>query len=220
MPWITPTLARFIGPYEIQASSALTSDPSFYTTLVQADFEVLEEACTVLESLSLDVEDIRLALARGYCFAEEHLGVPCFKTMVDFIENGTYPPTWNHPTISREDRERKEKKFNMCKAALIKSVVEVAGEEKNGDVLWDDSVDNNPGGEFVHTMAKWIKDYVDTVEKDPSALHRDDLVICASLSLGNLARRGESWTVWELWKGTKHVFRENVHGTGVRSTWP
>ncbi|TEB35889.1 hypothetical protein FA13DRAFT_1752625 [Coprinellus micaceus] len=182
LPWITPTLTRFIGPYEIQASSALTSDPSFYTTLVQADFEVLEEVCTVLESLSLDVEDIRLALARGYCFAEEHLG------------NGTYPPTWSHPTISREDRERKEKKFNMCKAALIKSVVEVAGEEKNGDVLWDDSVDNNPGGEFVHTMAKWIKDYVDTVEKNPSALHRDDLVICASLSLGNLALREKTST--------------------------
>lgn len=177
-------------PYEIAANPAVTSDDIFYTNLVEADFEVLEETCTLLESLSLDVEDIRLALARGYCFPAEHSGVRCFKTMVDFIENGSYPPTWNHPTISRDNRERKEKMFNICKAALIKSVVEVAGEEKNGDVLWDDSEEERPGGDFVHTMARWIKDYVADVSNDPEAIHRDDLVICASLSLGNLARRG------------------------------
>jgi hypothetical protein len=145
----------------------------------------------LLESLSLDVEDIRLALARGYCFPAEHLGVPCFKTMIDFIERGSYPSTWSHPAVSKEDRQRKEKVFNICKAALIKSVVEVAGEEKNEDVLWDDSVEGKPGGEFVYTMSRWIKDYVEAVGKDPSAIHRDDLVICAGLSLGNLARRGE-----------------------------
>ncbi|KAJ3545357.1 hypothetical protein NMY22_g2475 [Coprinellus aureogranulatus] len=194
LPWITPTLAKFIGPYESQAGTALTSDLSFFTTLVQTDFEVLEEVCTVLESLALDVEDIRLALARGYCFPDEHLGVPCLKTMIEFIELGSYPPTWNHPAINRGDKERKEKKFDMCKGALIKSVVEVAGDEKNVEVLWDDSIDDKPGGEFVHTMAKWIKDYVATVEKDPSALQRDDLVICASLSLGNLARREKTST--------------------------
>lgn len=194
LPWVTPNLLRFMPPYEIAANPAVTSDDIFYTNLVEADFEVLEETCTLLESLSLDVEDIRLALARGYCFPAEHSGVRCFKTMVDFIENGSYPPTWNHPTISRDNRERKEKMFNICKAALIKSVVEVAGEEKNGDVLWDDSEEERPGGDFVHTMARWIKDYVTDVSNDPEAIHRDDLVICASLSLGNLARREKTST--------------------------
>ncbi|KAF5315522.1 hypothetical protein D9611_004655 [Ephemerocybe angulata] len=194
LPWVTPALSRFMPPYEIAANPSLLSDSSFYTNLVNTDFETLEETCTLLESLSLDVEDIRLALARGYCFPAEHLGVSCFKTMVDFIEDGSYPPTWNHPTISRDDRERKEKKFNICKAALIKSVVEVAGEEKNGDVLWDDSIEDKPGGVFVYTMAKWIREYVEAVEREPAASHRDDLVICASLSLGNLSRREKTST--------------------------
>jgi len=90
-----------------------------------------------------------------------------------------------------------EKKFNICKGALIKSIVEVAGEEKNADVLWDESVEARPGGQFVWTMVQWMKDYVQTVERDPNAIHRDDLVICASLSLGNLARRGklDGWNV-------------------------
>ncbi|KAF6765164.1 hypothetical protein DFP72DRAFT_870286 [Ephemerocybe angulata] len=148
LPWVTPALSRFMPPYEIAANPSLLSDSSFYTNLVNTDFETLEETCTLLESLSLDVEDIRLALARGYCFPAEHLGVSCFKTMVDFIEDGSYPPTWNHPTISRDDRERKEKKFNICKAALI----------------------------------------------NLAASHRDDLVICASLSLGNLSRREKTST--------------------------
>ncbi|RXW24152.1 hypothetical protein EST38_g1727 [Candolleomyces aberdarensis] len=176
LPWVTPALARFIPPYEAKANPALAADSSFFAQLVQADFEVLEETCTLLESLPLDVEDIRLALARGYCFPAEHLGVPCFKTMIDFIERGGYPLTWSHPAITKDDKQRKEKVFNICKGALIKSVVEVAGEEKNEDILWDDSVDGKPGGEFVYTMS------------------RDDLVICASLSLGNLARREKTST--------------------------
>jgi hypothetical protein len=159
--------------------------------MVQSDFEVLEETCTLLESLSLDVEDIRLALARGYCFPAEHYGVPCFKAMIDFIERGGYPITWRHSSIPKEERARKEKTFDMCKGALIKSVVEVSGEEKNEDVLWDDSDEARPGGDYVWTMVRWIKGFVADMEKDPAALHRDDLVICATLSLGNLARRGE-----------------------------
>ncbi|EAU88580.1 hypothetical protein CC1G_04286 [Coprinopsis cinerea okayama7 len=194
LPWITPALSRFIPPYNLQLAPALTEDEDFYTMLVQSDFEVLEETCTLLESLSLDVEDIRLALARGYCFPAEHLGVPCFKSMVEFIEHGGYPPTWDHPSITPEDRARKEKTFNICKAALIKSVVEVAGEEKNEDVLWDDSMEDKPGGEFVWTMARWIKEFNADMDIEPSATHRDDLVICAALSLGNLARREKTST--------------------------
>jgi hypothetical protein len=89
--------------------------------------------------------------------------------------------------------------FDNCKAALIKSVVEVAGEERNEDVLWDDCEDK-PGGEFVCRMVHLIKQYVSDMDQSTSGVEvtkdslagRDDLAICASLSLGNLARRGES----------------------------
>lgn len=153
----------------------------------------------LIESLSLDVEDIRLALARGLHFPAEHAGVPCFSTILDFIEHGAYPPLWTSSTLSDTERKRMEKVFDMCKAALIKSVVEVAGEDSNEDVLWDDSEEGKPGGNFVCRMVEWIKRYV--AEMDAAILEgdtqleslnkREDMVICASLALGNLARRGK-----------------------------
>lgn len=152
----------------------------------------------LVESLSLDVEDVRLSLARGFQFPAEHGGVPCLSIMLDFVENGTYPPMWNTSAFSEAERNRKEKAFDICKAALIKSIVEVAGEESNETVLWDDSEEDKPGGDFVCRMVKWIKQYVADMNKVSTdndfiklpATAREDLVICASLSLGNLARRG------------------------------
>jgi hypothetical protein len=169
-----------------------------FNTLLHADFEVLEESCTLIESLSLDVEDVRLSLARGLNFPAEHGGVPCLCTILDFIEKGDYPPIWQ-TAFPEADRKRRERVFDNCKAALIKSVVEVAGEERNEDVLWDESEDNKPGGEFVCRMVHLIKKYVSDMDQSISGAEatkdslagRDDLVICASLSLGNLARRGE-----------------------------
>lgn len=195
LPWIIPSLLMFVPPNPPNENTAFAHNASLLSTLLHTDFEVLEESCTLIESLSLDVEDIRLALARGFCFPAEHLGVPCFSTMLEFIEYGDYPPLWN-TTFTEPERKRKEKAFDICKAALIKSVVEVAGEERNGDVLWDES-EEKPGGEFVCKMVRWIKEYVEDIDRsaknpasDSPGSHRDDMVICASLALGNLARRG------------------------------
>lgn len=169
-----------------------------FAALLHADFEVLEESCMFIESLSLDVEDVRLSLARGLNFPAEHAGVPCLSAMLDFIEKGDYPPHWN-PAFTEGERKRKERAFDICKAAVIKAVVEVAGEERNEDVLWDDSNEGQPGGEFVCRMVEWIKKYVADMDRASSSdstgtavSSRDDLIICASLSLGNLARRGGS----------------------------
>jgi hypothetical protein len=185
----------FVPPNPPNENTTFAYNASLLSTLLHTDFEVLEESCTLIESLSLDVEDIRLALARGFCFPAEHLGVPCLSTMLEFIEYGDYPPLWK-TTFTDPERKRKEKAFDICKAALIKSVVEVAGEERNGDVLWEES-EETPGGEFVCKMVRWIKDYVEDIgrsAKNPASdspdSHRDDMVICASLALGNLARRG------------------------------
>ncbi|KAL0580235.1 hypothetical protein V5O48_001740 [Marasmius crinis-equi] len=167
---------------------------SLAQTLLHADFENLEESCTLLESLSLDVEDVRLSLARGYQFPAEHSGIPCFDYILDFLEKGTISPFWKEMPASF-DSKRKEKGFDMCKAALIKSVVEVVGEERNEEVLWDDSEDT-PGGQFVTRMARWLKQYVADQESGEGTFStRTDLVICASLSLGNLARREKNASV-------------------------
>lgn len=149
--------------------------------LLRTDYDVLEESCTLLESLSLDVEDVRLSLARGVLFPAEHNGVPCLSHVLDFIEKGDYPPLWS----SLGPDSGLEKKFDICKAALIKAIVEVAGDDKNEDVLWDETEEDQPGGAFVCRMVQWVRSYAQGDTKS-----RGDLVICASLSLGNLARRG------------------------------
>jgi len=148
-----------------------------------------------IESLSLDVEDFRLSLARGFNFPAEHGGIPCLCGMLDFIQKGDHHPLWYEEGTDEAERKRREKSFSICKGAVIKAVVEVAGEEMNEDVLWDDC-EENPGGEFVCKMVEWIKAYVAQKEQrkgdggDVNDQDRDDLVICASLSLGNLSRRG------------------------------
>ncbi|GLB34997.1 putative small GTPase mediated signal transduction [Lyophyllum shimeji] len=175
---------------------------TFTSNLINADYEDLEESCMLIESLSLDVEDIRLSLARGLHFPAEHGGMPCLSVILDFIEHGSYPPSWNSPVFDEAERKRKEKAFNICKAALIKSVVEVAGEESNEDVLWDDSESDKPGGDFVYRMVDWLKRYVNDMNatssnrapNSQSIFDREDMVICASLALGNLARREKNST--------------------------
>lgn len=128
----------------------------------------------------MDVEDMRLSLARGLTFPAEHGGVPCLSDMLTFIELGV--PF----CLSPGDRATRDKAFGQCKAAVIRAVVEVAGDEKNTDVLWDDSDPQMPGGEFVAKLVDWVRTHKNLKEGG-----RDDLIVCATLSLGNIARRGE-----------------------------
>lgn len=188
LPYLTPSLLAFVPPYPSPPTGFLFSEPSSTrSALVRTDFDVLEESCTLLESLSLDVEDVRLSLARGVPFPAEHNGVPCLSNILDFIERGDYSPLWSS-SLEPGSSAQMAKKFDICKAALIKAIVEVAGEDKNEDVLWDDTEADQPGGVFVCRMISWIREYDKVGEAG-----RGDLVICASLSLGNLARRGQSF---------------------------
>lgn len=160
-------------------------DPDLFKDLLQADFDFLEETCTLIESLSLDVEDFRLELARTTCYTTSNQPVSCISTIMDFIERSSYPPLWRSSIFEEVARTAKEKAFDICKAALIKAVVEVSGEEKNEEILWKSGDLGSPGGDFVKRMVEWIKQYADATS------NRDDLAICASLSLGNLTRKGE-----------------------------
>jgi hypothetical protein len=157
--------------------------------------ESFEESCSHLEALALDDEDVRLSLARGLAFPDEHGGVRCLSNILDFIDHGDYHPLWKDLPGEVAQRERS---FDFCKAALIKAVIEVAGEEKNGDVLWDDSNPEQPGGALVAQMVQWIK-----ANKDLKDRNRDDLLVCATMTLGNLLRHG---TFYHLFFPLKFVF--------------
>jgi len=108
--------------------------------------------------------------------------VSCLADILEFIDRGDYHPLWKDLPGDGAQRKRT---FDFCKAALIKAVVEIAGEEKNDDVLWDDSDEKQPGGALVGQMVQWIKRH-----KDLKDDNRDDLLVCATLTLGNLLRHG------------------------------
>lgn len=178
LPLLVTQLKAFIPPYP--ALPTTFESAASRRSLVQTDFDIYEQVCGLIESLCIDVEDVRLSLARGLTFPDEHGGVPCLSDLLTFVEKGDYPPYW-----TTEERPSKEKGFNLGKGAVVKAIVETAGEEKNTDTLWDDSEADKPGGEFVNRMVQWIRTH-----KNLKASDRDDLVICATLSLGNICRRG------------------------------
>jgi hypothetical protein len=157
-----------------------------FCNLLQTDFEALEESCTHIESLSLDIENVRISLAQGFKFPSAGSSL---SIILDFIEQGEYSPLWGNAPDDF-DVSRKKKAFDMCKAALIKTVVEVAGEEGAEKSLWDET-DEKSGGEFVSRMVGWLKGYVSDMSTGCGMFFdRIDLAICASLSLGNLTRTG------------------------------
>ncbi|KAI0046104.1 hypothetical protein FA95DRAFT_1671580 [Auriscalpium vulgare] len=177
LPLLIPPLRMYLPPHA--APTGIST--GLRHTLLTADFDTFEESCTLVESLALDVEDVRLSLARGMAFPDEHGGVQCLQEIMRFIDKGDYHPLW--AAEPQGWRAKREKTFDNCKAALIKSVVEVAGEERNVEVLWDESDQEHPGGAFVSQMVYWIKS-----QKDLKTSSRDDLLVCATLSLGNLLR--------------------------------
>lgn len=190
LPWITAPLLKFCPPHHPEVSPLVDSDPYMLDNLVQTDFEFLEESCTLIESLSLDVEDFRLELGRATCYPTADESMSCLTAILNFIEYGSYSPLWRRPIFDEVDIKNKEKAFDICKAALIKSVVEVFGEEKNEDILWSESDPEHPAGLIVERLVNWIKEYAAKLDAGKqTGLDRDDLAICASLSLGNLARK-------------------------------
>jgi hypothetical protein len=177
---VTPVLS-YIPPFQTPPPPFEQATP-LRRTLISADFESFEESCSLLEALALDDEDVRLSLARGLAFPDEHGGVRCLANILDIIDRGDYHPLWSDQPSDIAQRERS---FDFCKAALIKAVVEVAGEDKNVDVLWDDSNPEQPGGALVAQMVQWIKTHKNLKDRN-----RDDLLVCATLTLGNLLRHG------------------------------
>ncbi|GJE87202.1 hypothetical protein PsYK624_032850 [Phanerochaete sordida] len=177
LPYLVRALQAFVPPYGAPPASLPSA---LVRTLAAADYTALEECAGLLESLCMDVEDVRAALARGLAAPAEHGGVRVLAEMLAFVDAGDYAPHWGAEPDAGAGRR---KGFDRCKAALVKAVVEVAGEEKNVEVLWDGADPARPGGAFVDQMVRWIRTH-GGAEKN-----RDDLIVCATLSLGNIVRR-------------------------------
>jgi Rap1 GTPase-GDP dissociation stimulator 1 len=169
-------LAKFTPPFPTP-SGVLVEDPTTRHSLIAADVDLLNDVSSILESLALDSEDIQVLLAQTAAYHPSLEGTPLIKYILDFVEFGDYPPSWSREILSEQGKRKKT--FDMCKAALIKTVVEVTGALRCIDILWDL---NQPNGWFVSRLIRWVQANVTS--------NRDDLVVCATLCLGNLARRG------------------------------
>ncbi|EPQ58166.1 hypothetical protein GLOTRDRAFT_136931 [Gloeophyllum trabeum ATCC 11539] len=182
LPLIVSPLLTFVPPHGSPSGAlAMPEASSTRRALLQADFESLEEVSSLIEALALDVEDIRLAFARSMNLDSTPDSLSSLGVLLDFIERGDYPSAWASD-FSEEERFKKARAFDMFKSALIKAVVEVAGDEKNEDVLWEKGAGDDS---FVGRMVSWIRKHKDLRTSDA----RDDLVICSTLSLGNILRR-------------------------------
>ena len=91
LPYVVRNLAAFIPPY---GSVPTHLSPALVRQLTDVDYLNLEESCGLLESLCMDVADMRLSLARGLAFPDEHGGAPCLKDMLAYVERADYPPHW------------------------------------------------------------------------------------------------------------------------------
>lgn len=179
LPSLVIPLYAFLPPFP-SSSGPLFENPQTRSALCGCDVDALEEVCELLETLTMDVVDVRLALARGMTFPEEHNGQSCLTTLLDFVEYGRAPPYWAE--ASEGDSKRWSTTLEICKAAVLKAVVETSGEDNNMEVLWDLS-ESNPSG-FVSRMLRWLR------EATESPSPRDDLIMCSALCLGNVVRRG------------------------------
>jgi Rap1 GTPase-GDP dissociation stimulator 1 len=173
---LVDVLTKFTPPFPT-STGHLVDDPTARHGLITADVELLTDVSSLLESLALDSEYVQVSLAETVSSAS-HVTGPCLiKSILDFVEFGNYPPYWSKETPS--ERAKREKEFDMCKAAIIKAIVEVTGALRCIDILWDL---NSPDGWFVSRLIRWIRTNITST--------RDDLMVCATLCLGNLARRG------------------------------
>ncbi|KAL5511837.1 hypothetical protein ACEPAH_5055 [Sanghuangporus vaninii] len=172
LPYLVSPLKVFVPPFP-SPENLLYTDPDTCNPLLATDVEVLEEVCQLIEGMTMDIEDVRLDLARGIVENEEQ---PCLALMLDFIESAEYLPFWEEHDLPTEEVNRWKRAVDFCKTAVIRSVVEVSGEDGNLDVLWNDAVQESA---FVSRMLSWLQ----------ATQSHDDLVICAALSLGNLVRQ-------------------------------
>lgn len=131
-----------------------------------------------LELWADEVEEDKVGSAKG----REVLGL-----LMDFVESAQISAEGIELEDEEEDeveglesqREEWEKSMGEIKGGLVRTIVGVVGNDEVGESLFDN--EDVGGGWFVRQLGQWLE----------IGSSREDLVVCAVLCLGNLARNGE-----------------------------
>jgi hypothetical protein len=141
-----------------------------------------------LELWADEVEEDKEGAAKG----REVLGL-----LMDFVEFTQLPGEEEVELAADDDEEDEEeeegsvegsagrlkdweKSMGEIKGGLVRTIVGVVGNDEVGKTLFDN--DDAGGGWFVRKLGEWL---------EVGSTEREDLVVCAVLCLGNLARNGE-----------------------------
>jgi hypothetical protein len=179
-----PYFIRYLDRFSKQPAAETLDINPLVSEMMHTDLEALEESCMAIETLALDSETARAAMASD----------TVMKPLVQFIEADSYPSTWSKTSTSEQQTWKKS--FDTCKAALITALTSVTGDDRNSGILWNDHVKDSARGIttgpiswFASKMFGWISSFSAVVKTGADT--RDDLVICGTLCTGNLAREGE-----------------------------
>jgi hypothetical protein len=157
--------------------------------LLSQDLQILSTATSTLASQTIASEPFQLALFNTPFFLSSLLR---FIELVDLPPSPTVaPPKRDEGMLSSDDEtddedEDHEKTLSLVKGTLVSVVVAVFGEDEVGELVLGSGA--GEGKELRDVLERWVGLAV----TETGAEGREDLGICAVLSLGNLARNGQS----------------------------
>ncbi len=171
------------------------------SSLIESDIEILSASAELIESSSLDLPAFRTQAVSPENWADlvrYPLGTGHrnpLQLYCAFLERAEPPPSWSGsspaklPAPDDEESVREaSKQYGQCKAALARSIVAIAGEDRNMDTLFGGSAGaQKREAWFIDTLKAWVK--LQQPDASGASAGRDDLVSVALLTLGNLARK-------------------------------
>lgn len=170
LPLLLPPVLAYIPPSP--SASHSTPPPPYPSSLLSADLSLLTIAVQTLESQTLDSPSWQSTL---HSLSE-------FTLLLDFIDRATLPvllpPDEDDDDDEETSEEDRQKTFGSLKGGVVKSVVAAFSDDSVGKEVF--ARGKEEGGEMERLMG-WLGEG-----------EREDMVICAVLSLGNLARSGQS----------------------------
>lgn len=184
---VLPSFLRPIKAF-LSGPSPLPSSP-----LLAQDLHLLSLCTSTLASQTIASEPFQLSLFNTPFFLSSLLG---FIELVSVPPQPAPapPPQRNEGSLSSDDETDDEeeedhgKTLGMVKGTLVSVVVAVFGEDEVGELVLGPNGDGE-GKELREVLERWVA--LAVAEKGDEG--REDLGICAVLSLGNLARNGQSY---------------------------
>lgn len=161
-------------PFDFDANSRRSPSQSVKSNdLNTEDAEILSErdrsimmiASSILEGLALDLDHVRIDLAKQAANSPDE---SLLFQIIDFLEFAQVPQEW----------EDGEKDFSIIKAAIGRTLSAASSEDDLMEICF--GKDRKQQHWVVQRLIKWL------------ASDRSDMVVCSSIMLANLVRRGTS----------------------------